>query len=366
MYKRVTIILAVIGLFFAVYVAATAKEKIPAPPPAYPPSVNPFGKGIVALGLVESARREVELAAPEPGRVQSVLVEVGTQVKKGDPLFSLDTQSLEAELIRSQGLRDAAAAELARQEAWPRPEDIPPLEAAVAEAQARLDDSSDRLRSLMDAQERNAATSDEVSRQRFLVQAARASLDQAKATLAKYKAGAWAQDIAVARANLAAQDAHLRSLQKQIERLTVRAPIDGAVLKRNIEPGEFIQAGSGGGAGGGSTSLMNSAMVLGDLRELHVRAQVDEEDMPLLRLGAKAVARIRGGLSREQGEIPLSMLWIEPLAGPKRQISNASTELVDTRVVDVLFSIAPDALKGVALYPGQVVDVYIDAGEAKP
>lgn len=199
------------------------------------------------------------------------------------------------------------------------------------------------------------------------MQAARAALYQAKATLAKYKAGAWAQDIAVARANLAAQDAHLRSLQKQIERLTVRAPIDGAVLKRNIEPGEFLQSGMGGtGPGGGSTSLMNAALVLGDLRELHVRAQVDEEDMPLLKSGARAVARIRGGLSREEGEIPLTMLRIEPLAGPKRQITNASTELVDTRVVDVMFSIAPEALKGVALYPGQVVDVYIEAGEAKP
>jgi multidrug efflux pump subunit AcrA (membrane-fusion protein) len=362
MYKRITIILAAAGMLFALWVVATAKEKTPNPPPAYPPSINPFGRGIVALGVVESASRDVEIAAPEAGRVEAVAVAVGQKVKAGDPLFSLDTTALEAEMLRAVAARDSAAAELARQKAWPRPEDIPPLEAAVNEARARLDDAADRLRSLQDAQEQSAATHDEVSRQKFLVQTNRAALAQAQANLDKYRAGAWTQDVRVAEANLAQAEANVRALQKQIERLHVRSPIDATVLKRNVEPGEY--ASVGGGGMGSSNSASTAAMVLGDLSSLRVRAQVDEEDMPLLRAGAMAKARVRGPLSRERGELDLKMLWIEPLAGPKRQITNASTELVDTRVVEVIFELRPEDQKGVTLYPGQVVDVYIDAPEA--
>jgi len=139
----------------------------------------------------------------------------------------------------------------------------------------------------------------------------------------------------------------------ELDRLTVRAPRAGTILRRDIEPGEQSR-----------TDPARPMLILGDLSTLHVRAQVDEEDMPLLRAGAMAKARVRGPLSRERGELDLKMLWIEPLAGPKRQITNASTELVDTRVVEVIFELRPEDQKGVTLYPGQVVDVYIDAPEA--
>jgi hypothetical protein len=99
--------------------------------------------------------------------------------------------------------------------------------------------------------------------------------------------------------------------------------------------------------------------VLGDLTTMQVRAQVDEEDTPLLRMGAPAVARIRGPMATE---IPLRMLRIEPFARPKTQISGASTELVDTRVIETVFEAQITA--GARLYPGQVVDVYIEAATA--
>lgn len=347
MYKRITIILAIVGLTFAVWVVATAERPIHSPEPAYPPSVNPFGRGIVALGVVETATRDIGIAPPEPGRVQQVHAAVGQGVKVGDPLFTLDTLNLEAEMVRAVAARDSAAIDLKRQESWPRAEDIPPLRAAVAAAKARLDDAVDRMRSLDDAMERNAANPDEVSRQRFLVTVLRGSLNQSQAELDKYLAGPWSQDVAVSRATLAEKEADVRSLQMRIDRMTVRSPVTGSVLKRDVEPGEYLQPGG-----------VTPAMVVGDLSELHVRAQVDEEDMQLLKVNAPAKARVRGP---RKEELDLTMLRIEPLARPKRQITNSPTELVDTRVVDVLFSVKPR--EGVMLVPGSVVDVYIDAPE---
>lgn len=351
MYKRVTILLAVVGLVFAIWVVATAKQPIPAPDPSYPPSVNPFGRGIVALGLVESASRDIAIAAPEPGRVQAVHVTVGQVVKAGDPLFTLDTMALEADMLRAVAQRNAAAAELDRQRNWPRTEDLPPLRAAVSEAKSRLDDAADRLRTLEAAAEQQAANMDEVSRQRFAVSVLRNALNQDQANLDRLLAGPWKADVVVAEANLHSAEAEVASIQKRIDRLTVRSPIDATVLKRDIEPGEFTQStGSGGGIGA------IPPLVIGDLRTMHVRAQVDEEDAPLLKLNAPAKVRIRGPY---RTELNLRMLRIEPLARAKQQITNAATELVDTRVIDVLFEVEPQS--GITLYSGQIVDVYIDA-----
>jgi HlyD family secretion protein len=58
--------------------------------------------------------------------------------------------------------------------------------------------------------------------------------------------------------------------------------------------------------------------------------------------------------------VKLTMLRIEPLAQPKTDLVNTPTERVDTRVVEVVFTLAEPAKS--RLFPGQVVDVFIDAG----
>lgn len=355
MLRPISILLACAGLLTAVYVVATAKEEIPDPPPSQPPSTNPFVQGIAALGLVEPASRAVDVASPEAGRVVSVLVEVNQEVKAGDVLFTMDTVPLDAEMMRAGAALSSAESEVRRIENWPRAEDFPPVEAEVAEARSRLEDASRRLDSLTAALQRNAASEDEVTRQRFLVSTLSAGLANAEARLARMKAGSWSEDLAVARSVVQARRADIAAIQKRLDRMSVRAPLDATVLQRNIEPGEWASTGPMGGGGGGNTP---APIILGDLREMHVRAQVDEEDTPVLRMGARAVARIRGP---KNVEVPLTMLRIEPFARPKSQISGASTELVDTRVIEVVFKAEPPA-GSPTLFTGQVVDVYIEAG----
>lgn len=347
MSKRISILLAVLGIGFAIWVVATNNPEVNAPEPANPPSVNPFERGVVALGLVETATRDIDIAAPEPGRVTKVFVEVGDKVKTGDELFALDSSAWRAELIRARAARLTAQAELDRTKAEPRQEDIPPLRAEVERARALYQDSLDRLRNLERAQELAAANPDEVARQRFATHALEAAMKTAQAELDLTLAGAWQRDIDIAEASLNAATAQIESLESQIERLTVRSPIDGTVLKRDISEGEYFAAGA------------SPAMVVGDLDHLRVRAQVDEEDTQLLENDAQAIARIRGPYDIQ---LDLKMLWVEPLARPKRQITNASTELIDTRVVDVMFDVV--VRDGVRLYPGQVVDVFIKAADA--
>lgn len=350
MVKWFTILLALLGLMMGAYTVATSNEVLPDPPPAQPPSVNPYPLGIAATGLVEAASRNIEIASPEPGLVMEVVALPNATVKRGDALFVMDRRPIESELLRANAAVGVSKAELERIRSQPRAEDLPPLRAALEVAKVQAADAQDLYERTLGAYKAQAATEGELSRRRFGAEAAKAAVVQAQATLERASAGAWAPELRAAEARVAQAQAEVDALKIRLERTTVRAPIDGMVLKRFIEPGAYSAAGA-----------LNPAMVLGDLTTLKVRAQVDEEDTPLLTAGARATARIRGPVARE---LPLKMLRIEPWARPKANITGLTPERVDTRVVDVIFEIQlHDAPAGPVPYPGQLVDVYIEAGK---
>lgn len=344
MFKWITLALAVVGFSVGVWTAATSREELPAPQPDQPPSINPFSRGIAGTGTVEASTRNLALAAPEPGLVTAVWVEVGQKVRSGDALFELDNRPLDAELVRAEAAERLAAAELEKWRAMPRPQDVPPLEAALNRSRAVFEQRKDEWERISAAAKDNAASTTELQRVRFSMVAAEAEMHQAQAELDLVLSGAWDRDVAVAEAKRAAERANIASLKLRKDRLTVRSPIDGTVLKRDIEPGEVTR-----------TDHAQAALTLGNIEKLHVRAQIDEEDAPLLREGAAGKARIRG---RSNVIMDLKMVRIEPLAIPKRQLTAVSTELVDTRVIEVVFEIT--GLPTLSIYPGQLVDVFLE------
>ena len=349
MVKWITISVALLGLALGVYTVATARHDPPKAPLAAPPSVNPYPHGIAATGVVEAASRNVQIAAPEGGLVVKVSAEVGDRVAVGDPLFELDARPLRADLVRSRAAVLAAQAELKRLEASPRPEEIPPLEAAVQAAEVELADWTDQYERYRQAAQAVAGSDVEMRRRWFAMEQARARLEQARTELALARAGAWEPVLEIARANVAAAEAEIEATELLIERRTVRSPIEGTVLRRNIEPGQFAPA-----------EPRAAAMLVGDLTSLLVRAQVDEEDVPGLRDGAAGVARVRGPAA---ASVDLEMVRIEPFASPKTELTGATIERVDTRVVEAVFRVK--GAPGVTLYPGQRVDVFIE-GTAPP
>jgi len=87
-----------------------------------------------------------------------------------------------------------------------------------------------------------------------------------------------------------------------------------------------------------------------------VRVELEEADIPHYKSGARAWASPRGaGDQRFQLRAPR----IEPLVIPKKELTGAATERVDTRVLRILYEV--DSV-GRTLFPGQQMDVFI-AGE---
>jgi multidrug resistance efflux pump len=158
------------------------------------------------------------------------------------------------------------------------------------------------------------------------------------------KAGAWAADKAVAKAAVAQAEAAVQQTWTDLDRRVARAPIDATVLQVNLRPGEFV-----------GTPPNQPLVVLGDTAVLHVRADVDENDIHRFRPGMPAVAKLRGDPSRE---FPLRFVRVEPYVVPKKSLTGDNTERVDTRVLQVIYAVET---KGATLYVGQQVDVFLSA-----
>jgi multidrug resistance efflux pump len=323
-----------------------AEERSPRPPPPLPPTALATSAGRIAgTGMVEPAGESILVGAHRAGVVSKVLVRVGDDVREGAPLFCLDARAAEADVAVREADLQAAKAGLVRLQRMPRQETIAPVAARLAAAEARLAEVEDRATRTERLVSTRAASEEEGVRTRQMRVAAARDVDAARAELDLVKAGTWAPDLAVAQAAVAQAAAQLARVRTELDLLCVNASIAATVLKVEVRPGEFVATAAGG-----------SGIVLGRRSPLHVRVDFDENDIPRVSPARKAVAIIRG---RPDSPIPLTFVRLEPLVVPKRSLTGASTERIDTRVLQAVYSFDPKSAPQV--FVGQQADVYVDA-----
>jgi len=289
-------------------IARTTPVRESTDPPSPPPSSD-FHDTVAAVGMVEASTENIAVGTPISAIAPKIFVRPGEAVKMDDPLFELDTRQLRAELeVRKQARAVAAS------------------HARVADA--RLDDLRRQLAFAEQVKDKRAISNEEMSRRRSAVKTAEAEQSEAQA-------------------QVAAADAQVRAIAVEIERSTVRSPIDADVLQVKLRVGEFAAA-----AAAGTSPLI----LLGRSKPLHVRVDVDEHEGWRVHPGATAVGRMRGNAELKA---PLSFVRFEPFVIPKRSLTGDSTERVDTRVLQIIYKVERDDLP---LFIGQQLDVFIDAG----
>jgi HlyD family secretion protein len=355
-------VLAVIGVIFTIYMVASGSHPVALAALSSEPNRAPFANSISGAGIVEALSENIQVGTVVPGVVKQIYVKVGDNVAKGQPLWQIDDRELQADLatkraaVESQeALLAAAQAKYDRLKQMPRPEEIPP---AMAHADAdlhALEDARDQWRLLKSVSDPRAISQDDMDRRQHAVDVAESHLAESQANLALLKAGSWEQDLKVAAADIQSAQADLQLARSQVEndqvqidRLTVTAPVDGQVLQVKLHVGEYAAAGE----------LGTPLMLIGDVRKLVVRTDVDENDAwRVPRNGAantKAVAYLRG--NREIG-CDLTFYRIEPFVVPKKSLTGDSTERVDTRVLQVLYTFD---VGNKPIYVGQQMDVFIE------
>lgn len=312
------------------------------PPPSAPPAAT-FSSKVGAVGLVEAASENIAISLPVSGLVTSVSVKAGEHVAKGQRLFSLDDRDQRAELALRQSALTVSQARLEKLRSMPRAEDIPPAEARVREAQELVADAQVQFRLMDGVRDKRAIREEDLQRRKLAVAAAQARLDQADAELKLLQAGSWAPEIKIAEAEVAQAQSQIARTQADLDRLTITSPIAGTILQCKVRLGEFAQSGP----------LAQPLILMGSGGELHVRADVDEQDAARVSVSAPAIASPRGDAGHQ---LKLRFVRFEPYVIPKKNLTGDSTERVDTRVLQVIYALERNA----PVYAGQQMDVFIE------
>jgi RND family efflux transporter MFP subunit len=210
------------------------------------------------------AEQSSEVATLVPGVVTKITVDVGTRVKKGDVLVSLDTRDAGLKVTQAQANSDQALARLgiAPGEKFD-PSAVPEVRAAKEAMDLAVTEAS-RTKSLVDSGAASPAAYDN----------ARSAAERTKA---QYDAA-----LSAARqswASYGAAQAQLGQAQKAAADSVIRAPFEGAVAERKINVGEYANVG-------------RSLVTVVQDNPLRLRLDVPENDLPRLGVGSRVVVAV--------------------------------------------------------------------------
>ncbi len=245
-------------------------------------SVLSGGEGNVILnatGYIVAAHK-IELAAKVVGKVSWIGVDKADKVKSGQVLVRLEDDEYRANVLSAQGNLEMLKAKLAEAEHGSRPEEI-------AKAKADLDQArADQVNARVSLDRTRGLVGEKIMAQQALDDA-QARYDSAVAKVASFdrayelvRLGPRQEEIDALRAQVSQAKGTLDYAQVQLDNTVIRAPIDGTILERNVEKGEFVTTGFVGdkGAKGYVVSIAN-------LRDLEVELDINQNDFA--KLGGK-------------------------------------------------------------------------------
>lgn len=185
----------------------------------------------------------VYVSCPSAGALEQLAVSRGTQVKSGDPLFTIE--SIREGTARDEALRRVAQAKANLDDARKgrRPSEIESLEAQLSQAKASLDLATKEKQRQEDAAKMGATAVQELDRARASFDQSTQRVAQLEADLATAKLGARDDLVTAAEANLRAMEAALARAEWELSQMQQSAPQSGVVFDTLYRAGEWVPAG---------------------------------------------------------------------------------------------------------------------------
>ncbi|MGH7617247.1 MAG: efflux RND transporter periplasmic adaptor subunit [Gemmatimonadaceae bacterium] len=299
--------------------------------------------GVEATGSLELT--EVDVSPMVPARVTRVWHDEGDRVRAGDTLLTLTQATLPAEIGGKRAAVSQARAQLQNLEAGPRPAEVGQAEANVRNAEADAAKAAQDLERLTPLAASGTTSQQQLDAAKAAARATSARADAARDQLRLVREGARPEEIAAARAAVAAAQQSLAGAEATARDLVLTAPVAGSVLSRHVEPGEVLAPGASG-------------MTIGNISRPYVRIYVDEFALPSIHVGDTAL-------------VYLDALPNRPFRGTVVSLSDRAeftprVALTSDERADLMFGVKVQLGDSTAtLKAGLPVTVRIPAGRAK-
>ncbi|HET8578853.1 MAG TPA: efflux RND transporter periplasmic adaptor subunit [Methylomirabilota bacterium] len=236
-----------------------------------------FGPGhrplVSVTGTIEAL--QVDVSAKIASRIVARPVKEGDRVTAGQVLARLDDAELVADVRRQEAAVRTAQATLRDLRAGPRQEEIEDARAALQSAEATRWMTERDFRRAEELSRKALIATQEVDKARQAYDVAAAQERSARQRLNLLLAGSRPDQIEAARHQLAQAEQALAIARSRLKEMVILSPLDGLVLRKNLEVGEMANPGV-------------SILTLMDPKQIWVRAYVPEEEIGRIKIGDAA------------------------------------------------------------------------------
>jgi HlyD family secretion protein len=229
-----------------------------------------------ATGYIIAAHR-IELAAKVIGKVSWIGVEKGDRVKEGQELVRLEDDEYRAQVLQFRGNLTNLQAQLDQLIHGSRPEEIARAKADLENARAGEVNAKVTLDRTKPLVEQGAATKQNLDDAQAKFDSAVAQRMSLEKTYDLAALGPRKEQIDAARGMVEQAKGQLAYAQVQLDNTAIRAPVNGTILERNVEKGEFVTTGFVGDKG-----AKGYVVSLADLNDLKVELDINQNDFAKL------------------------------------------------------------------------------------
>jgi HlyD family secretion protein len=231
----------------------------------------------VVVGMAEAT--EIDVAAKIPGRVDSICVKEGDNVRAGQLLATLESKEIDAKVEQARGAMDAAKAKLDMAHHGARPEEREAMQDLFNQAQHQFELAEKTYQRIQSVFEDGVVSAQERDQAEFKYKASREERDAAKAKLEMVTKGVRSEEIEAAEGLFHQAENAYKEASAYEEETRIISRIDGEVSKRTVDRGEMAAAGY-------------PVFTILDSRDLWVNLQLREDQMTTLHIGSELHATL--------------------------------------------------------------------------
>ena len=215
----------------------------------------------------------VQVGSQVSGQIQELLVDFNSEVKKGDIIARINPDAFQLKVSQAMADVEAANATVLTQSA-----NVTALQAEVSRSKVGLADAERELKRNKGLFEKSFVSAAALDKAQATFDGAREQLNTAQAQLVAGQA-----HVRNVEALVRQREAQLAQARVDLDKTTIRAPVDGVVVKKSVEPGQTVAA---------SLQAPELFIIARDLREMQVETSIDEAEVGRIRVGQEATFNV--------------------------------------------------------------------------
>lgn len=334
----------ILGIFAGVLLSRGGKATETQPARVARLALPATGGWVAGPGIVEPVSESIKVGSEITGKLQSVLVDEGDTVKKGQVLAVLVNDDYHAAVLSAQATLADRKANLDKIINGARRQERDEAQAAVRETETNANNAAAEMARRQRLYEKGVVSREETENFENQCKMAKARYEESLQHFKLIDAEARTEDVEMARAAVQLAQADLEQSQAKFQKTLVRSPLDSVILRRHHRTGEIVVS---------SANNPDPVFTLGDCQILRVRVEVDESDVAQLRVGQRAYVTARTfGDRKFWGRV----VQVGEQLGKKNVETDEPTEHIDKKILETLVQLD----EGHELPVGLRVDGYIE------